>query len=390
MMNTADFYDSITPFKDFHEILNPQHYHQAPEDWYVIIADIKGSTKAIRDGRYKDVNVIGASSIIAVINALGSYTKIPFVFGGDGASFLAPTELITPLTQALQGTREMAKKSFDLDLRCGIIPVSEITKTGKKINIAKYAISEHLSIAMFSGGGLQEADNLIKANEKKFDIKNHIGDTNYEADFSGLECRWNPIKPQKGEMLTLLVQAQNEAVASEFYPKLLDEIENIYGTKENYRPNNKETLTLSLKSKDLRQELGVKTTGKGSLERLKYAIKIRFKAILGTFFFAFDITTKDFEGVKYKQDAIANTDFQKFDDALRMVIDSSIDQTSRLKSFLKEQRQEGSCFYGIHIADKALMTCLIFDRIGKHLHFIDGADGGYAYAAKDMKAQMRL
>ena len=34
------------------------------------------------------------------------------------------------------------------------------------------------------------------------------------------------------------------------------------------------------------------------------------------------------------------------------------------------------------------MTCLVFDRNGHHLHFVDGADGGYALAATEFKARM--
>lgn len=34
------------------------------------------------------------------------------------------------------------------------------------------------------------------------------------------------------------------------------------------------------------------------------------------------------------------------------------------------------------------MTCLIFDYDRDHFHFVDAADGGYALAAKQMKAQM--
>jgi hypothetical protein len=34
------------------------------------------------------------------------------------------------------------------------------------------------------------------------------------------------------------------------------------------------------------------------------------------------------------------------------------------------------------------MTCLVFERNGNQVHFIDGADGGYAIAAKGMKQRI--
>jgi hypothetical protein len=48
----------------------------------------------------------------------------------------------------------------------------------------------------------------------------------------------------------------------------------------------------------------------------------------------------------------------------------------------------GALFYGIQISDSALMTCMVFDRKDRHLHFVDGASGGYALAAKQMKSQL--
>lgn len=60
------------------------HYVKPPEDSYLVIADVAGSTKAIAEGKYKAVNMVGASAIVALTNTLGTM-DFPFVFGGDGA-----------------------------------------------------------------------------------------------------------------------------------------------------------------------------------------------------------------------------------------------------------------------------------------------------------------
>jgi len=56
-----------------------------------------------------------------------------------------------------------------------------------------------------------------------------------------------------------------------------------------------------------------------------------------------------------------------------------------LIAFLEHHRQNGDCYYGAHIADEAIITCLIFQRVGKHLHFIDGGNGGYTLASQKLK-----
>ena len=45
--------------------------------------------------------------------------------------------------------------------------------------------------------------------------------------------------------------------------------------------------------------------------------------------------------------------------------------------------------YGLHPSNRAQVTCLVFERMGHQVHFIDGADGGYALAAKDLKKRVR-
>ena len=51
--------------------------------------------------------------------------------------------------------------------------------------------------------------------------------------------------------------------------------------------------------------------------------------------------------------------------------------------------EAGNVVFGMYSASAALMTCVIESHQGAHVHFIDGADGGYALAAKEMKAQLK-
>jgi hypothetical protein len=60
----------------------------------------------------------------------------------------------------------------------------------------------------------------------------------------------------------------------------------------------------------------------------------------------------------------------------------------QLASYLEENYRQGKLVYGLHISDQVIMTCLVFERNGNQVHFIDGADGGYAIAAKGMKQRI--
>jgi len=53
----------------------------------------QNSTKAIETGHYREINAVGGSSIAAVINAIKP-RRIPYGFGGDGARFCIPPELL--------------------------------------------------------------------------------------------------------------------------------------------------------------------------------------------------------------------------------------------------------------------------------------------------------
>lgn len=389
-MNNNNFYNDIPSFTNFRNILNEDMYRSAPADWLIIISDIRNSTEAIENNKYKDVNTIGASSIISVLNTLNENEDIPFVFGGDGASFLIPEKYFDQVAGALISTKELAQDAFDLDMRIGVVPISDLNAHGKEVTVAKYKISNGMSIAMFSGGGLGFADNLIKNNEQHYSLENRANQENLQpANFSGLECRWNPIKATNGKMLTLLVQATEETKTQSLYSDILDKITQIYGEPENYQPNNRNNMSLSWRANDHKQEINVRTNGKGRLMRLIHHMNIYGIVIFGNTYLSIEKMFNKNKNGAAMDNLLINTDFQKFDDTLRMVIDSKDSQTKELRAYLEEQHNKGRCAYGTHISDNALMTCMIFDRKERHLHFIDGAQGGYALAAKKMKQRLK-
>ena len=109
------FYAALPVFDDFLDITDPERFTPVPQDWHVAVTDVRGSTEAIRSGRYKDVNLAGASSIIAILN-IDRGLSIPFIFGGDGATLCIPGHWLTEARSRLLGTSRMAEEAFAIKL----------------------------------------------------------------------------------------------------------------------------------------------------------------------------------------------------------------------------------------------------------------------------------
>lgn len=391
-MNSETFYSELPLLDNFIKIADLANFVDVPDDWYIVVTDIRGSTKAIEAGKYKEVNLLGACSIAAVLNVAGK-TEIPFVFGGDGASLLICPSLLPAAKIALLATKQMAKTEFNMDLRVGAVPVKVVVAANFPVKIAKFKVSENYSQAVFSGGGLTRAAELIKDQVagKIYKFKNKKNGVSPTADFSGLECRWQDIPSKYGEIVTLLVMVREDfgQQSHEFYRKIIKKIEYIYGKENSLNPIDSENLKLTLNSAKLIKETLVRASNASWLDRQMYLSKIQLETALGSLLMNLKVKTEELDWGVYKDIAIAATDYRKFDDMLRMVISGNEWRRKKLTRYLERNYREGKLVYGLHVADRALMTCLVFERNGQQVHFIDGADGGYALAAKDMKQRMQ-
>ena len=121
MLNNSDFYQQLPLYQDFSQLTEPACYQNLPADWILLLSDVQGSTQAIQAGRYKEVNALGASVIIAVLNIVKPLS-IPFVFGGDGASLCIPPGYNEKIIPALLAAKQLAEESYHLHLRVGLIP----------------------------------------------------------------------------------------------------------------------------------------------------------------------------------------------------------------------------------------------------------------------------
>jgi hypothetical protein len=374
------FYENLPPLADFGDVPDPSYYAAAPATWLLVITDVEGSTKAIEEGRYKDVNALGVASIVAIQNACPGI-ELPFVFGGDGATLLCPGSRRPALESAIRGLQQRAKDGFKLGMRGGIVPVSTLREVGHDVLVARFAASKSATFAMLAGSGISKGEEWVKdkVRGKEFAVQEGPVDANFE----GFECRWKPIPSRNGEMLSVLVQAlgDDREGLTQVYQHVIVNFERIL--EGDGRPVTTSNLRLSDSLDDFDSELNIR--GKSNV--LAGAAMLAKNRVAQN---SMDTgkTRLGFDGREYRREVAANTDFRKFDETLRMVIDVSTPQKDALLVFLQAERELGRLIYGVHSANSALMTCVIRERKGNHVHFVDGANGGYALAAKQLKAML--
>jgi hypothetical protein len=150
-----------------------------------------------------------------------------------------------------------------------------------------------------------------------------------------------------------------------------------------------DALQVALNNNTLTLEARSRSYGKNWFGRLGYGLGLRVKNVMGWFFMKFRLSVSGVDWGEYRRTVVQNTDFRKFDDVLRQVLSGDSSQRTELEAYLQAGFARGELAYGIHCSASALLTCLIASRSGEHFHFVDGADGGYAVAAVDLKRRLR-
>jgi len=381
------FYAGLGEITDFHTVTQPSAYTSVPGSYWIALTDVRGSTKAIEKGRYKDVNAVGVASIIGIANAMKD-VQLAYVFGGDGATVLVPGSRKEAAERALRGARWLAQEAFELELRVGLVPLAELMATGGVAKVAKFRASEHTRLAMFSGSAFPLAERWVKdpARAERYEVS-HGGER--EANFEGFECRWKPISSRRGSMVSLLVLAKGEDEASRAvtYGRVLSQLESRIDPRRS-RPIQIQGMHMQGPFGDYSVEARVRAGEPDRPTALAALREARLRTQIARILRLFRKTAGGFDPVAYMSELEQNTDFRKFDELLRMVVDLSSVEVDSVRAYLEEERRAGAVAYGLHQAPAALMTCLVRSYSGDHVHFIDGADGGYALAAKELKRQL--
>ncbi|MBX9710493.1 MAG: DUF3095 domain-containing protein [Xanthobacteraceae bacterium] len=383
-MNVSDegaaFYSGIPVFRSFARLTEPSLYQPVPDDWLIGVSDIVQSTKAIADNRYKAVNMAGAAVIAAVTNALEK-REFPFVFGGDGASFAIPPHEADLAREALATTATWVKESLDLTMRVALVPVGDIRAAGVDVRIARYAPSPYVSYAMFGGGGLAWADAAMKRGE--FAVTS--APPGAVPDLSGLSCHFSEISASNGLIFSILMVPASRDDMADFRAAIDDVLAIVEKTPAGGRPVPLTGPPMRWPPPGIDYMARVRRKGPLLLRR----IVVAGRSLVSHLVFRYGISRGGFVPENYMRQLVENSDFRKYDDGLRMVIDCTPQVADAIEERLAAAMSAGFIRYGLHRQDAALITCFTQSASKPdHFHFVDGARGGYASAATALKASL--
>lgn len=391
--NSHQFYKNLLPISQFADLAKSEVYTPAPEDWSVVITDVVGSTKAIEEGRYKDVNVAGAIASMAVANLYKDF-EYPFIFGGDGITYLIPNDFLSEVIEIMIDTRNLVQTTFNLDLRIGVVPIRDIYEKGYKLLVAKVKMSKYYNQANIAGDGLEWAEAQIKSKENSNSYLVEKRTANKQADYSGFTCRWQDVPSHRGETLALIVKirSQKEEEQEYFLKIILNKIKEIFGAEQDYNPIQEKNIQPTSSPDDLFREAAIQSRKTNGWKFWREKLKIITQIKLLNFIIDNDlpiVKISDYPAKEVKKAQVLAADFKKYDGTLKMVLAATTEQRINFDNFLKELYEQGNIFYGIHTSNRALMTCMLHEGSTQEVHFVDAADGGYALAAKQLKNQIK-
>ncbi|NKJ71451.1 DUF3095 family protein [Rhizobium leguminosarum bv. viciae] len=372
-----DFFAEVPLFSEFQGVTDAANYRPLPDGWVLALADIVGSTQAIAAGRYKDVNMAGASVISAVLNAVGK-GDYPFVFGGDGALIALPGSLEAAARDALAAAQVWVEEDLNLVLRVAIVPVADTRAEGLDVRVARYSASPNVTYAMFWGGGTSWAERQMKLG--RYGIARAPAGT--RPDLTGLSCRWSPIDARNGEIVSIIAVPGEGRPGREFQ-------ELVGGIVAITTEQNRDSHPVPADGPDLAFSLhGINREAKATAppsRRFWQKLFIFLQLGITVACYRLGIPLGRFDARRYKRDVADNSDFRKFDDGLKMTIDVDAEHLKRIETLLQQAQAKGVARYGLHRQSSALMTCFVPTPIARdHIHFIDGAAGGYAVAASQI------
>lgn len=197
------------------------------------------------------------------------------------------------------------------------------------------------------------------------------------SDLTGLSCRWLPIRPDDGAVLSLIVR-QGPAGEAGFRAVIADIISLVEPAGSHPVLSDGPSPAFISPGVDLELRAG----GKPS-PRWRRRLAVRLHTLLGWALFTSRISLGGLIPVRYRRLVADNADIQKYGDGLMLTVNASPAVEAQFHKLLDKGAQSGAIVFGLHSQSAALMTCIVSSYTqDNHFDFIDGAGGGYAKASE--------
>ncbi len=357
----------------------PSAFRQVPTDWAVVMLDVAGSTAAVSAGFHHEVNLTATGGIVAVLNVVHAADpdlEVPYFFGGDGATFLLPTEVLDDVLEVLDQYQLQVARTMQLTLKVGAHSVAKARAKGHDVRLAKVLVNGQLTLPVVLGTGVKYAEGIIKAvlDHRQEDLEPQ------GVNLEGMECRWDEVAPPRAQekVICLLVDCPDEALQAESYSRVAGQIDAIFGVHELRQPISGAKLKLDLAISKTRREMMLR------LERFSFYALLREWAVtlFGPIYFRYSKA-----GRAYLKQVVALCHTLMLDGTFNAVLTGTPQQIVELEAFLFEEEAKGRLQFGLHVTHASLMSCYVLDREHDHAHFVDGTEGGFTSAAKALKAK---
>jgi hypothetical protein len=231
---------------------------------------------------------------------------------------------------------------------------------------------------MFSGGGLAWADGAVK----RGDFAVTPAPPGTWPDLSGLSCRFQEFHAAQGMILSLIVLPLAGGDPAAFRALTEEIVALVEASPDAGRPVPAQGPAMGWPP----QGVDLETRAAPGDRRLRRAALLA-KTFLFFLIMKSGIRIGGFVPATYMRQVVENSDYRKYDDGLRMILDCTPELADALERRLAAAA--GAARYGLFRQDAAMMTCFTPSPTrSDHVHFVDGARGGYAAAATAMKAAL--
>ncbi|MEY2988918.1 MAG: hypothetical protein RJB13_2439 [Pseudomonadota bacterium] len=353
------------------------------DDDSVVITDVRGSTQLGLIGRSREVNFVGAACISAVLDAFPK-RSIPYVFGGDGATFVVAADLCTKVIELLKQVRSMARIQFGIDLRVGLVTVRELRDHGTEVRVSE-CFRGNATFYQFMGSGFSLADRLVK---ERSDISQVDASESLDSvKLTGLSCRLQPFQSLNGHIVTVVIESLLPVVEQDIIFHEILALLNVRLNLESVRPIQPQNMRRKWISRSFFIEAKAASMMQPFFQRIRTYWDFMIAIFLTSFVFKIKKYSQTTGNVEEYEKALMNqNDWIKIGGLFTLILDLSADDSQYLESLLESYESKGLFIFGCHRSSEAVMLCQVVpNEPTQHIHFVDGSDCGLAMAAAVLK-----